>query len=105
VVNIEIVERRPITQARRYHLGTITVWLLALLLLASLAHAQPTYWDSYQRGSTTYYSGTDANGGHWTGKSDLHWGMRFFEFTGPDGQTQHCRSYELPGARHAECFP
>jgi hypothetical protein len=93
VVNIEIVERRPMTQARRYHLDTATLWSLALLLLTSLAHAQPTYWDSYQRGSTTYYSGTDANG------------MRFFEFTGPDGQTQHCRSYELPGARHAESFP
>jgi hypothetical protein len=73
--------------------------------LAALAQAQPTQWESYQRGSTVYYSGTDANGGQWTGSSYVQWGTRFFEFTGPDGQTQHCSAYELPGARHTECFP
>ena len=74
-------------------------------LYAAVVQAQPTQWDSYQRGSTIYYSGTDANGGQWTGSSFVRWGERFFEFTGPDGQTQHCRAYELPGARHTECFP
>jgi hypothetical protein len=53
---------------RGYRLGAFTLWLLALLL-AALAHAQPTNWQSYQLGPTTFYSGTDANGGQWTGKS------------------------------------
>jgi hypothetical protein len=77
----EIVARQ---QARHYEapyrLGTFTLRLLALLLVAAVAHAQPTQWESYQRGSTTYYSGTDANGGHWTGSSYVQWGERFFEF-------------------------
>jgi hypothetical protein len=32
-----------------------------------------------------FYSGTDANGGQWTGKSYEQWGTRFYEFTGPSG--------------------
>ena len=69
-------------------LGAFALWLLVLLLLAVLAHAQPTNWQSYQLGPTTYYSGTDANGGQWTGKSYEQWGTRFYAFTGPGGQTQ-----------------
>jgi hypothetical protein len=90
---------------RGYRLGALTLWLLVLLLLAALAHAQPTNWQSYQLGPTTYYSGTDANGGQWTGKSYEQWGTRFYEFTGPGGQTQHCRAYALPGVRNTECWP
>ena len=90
---------------RGYRLGAFTLGLLALLLLAVLAHAQPTNWQSYQLGSTTFYSGTDANGGQWTGKSYELWGTRFYGFTGPDGQTQRCRAYALPGARNTECWP
>lgn len=60
-----------------YRLGIFTLGMLVLLLLAALAQAQPTRRESHQRGDTTYYSGTDANGGHWTGKSYLQWGMRF----------------------------
>jgi hypothetical protein len=80
-----------------------TLWLLVLLLLAMLAHAQPTNWQSYQRGSTTYYSGTDANGGRWTGSSYEQWGKRFYEFAGPDDQTKRCSAYALParGTRSA----
>ena len=84
---------------------TFTLALLVPLLLAALAHAQPTNWQSWQQGSWTYYSGTDAKGVQWTGRSYLQWGTRHFEFTGPDGQTQHCSAYERPGARHTECFP
>jgi hypothetical protein len=86
-------------------IGTITLSLFVLFLLGALAYAQPTNWQSYQRGSTTYYSGTDANGGQWTGSSYEQWGKRFYEFTGPDGQTQRCSAYALPGARNAECWP
>jgi hypothetical protein len=89
----------------RHRFGTFALALFVLLLLAARAHAQPSNWQSWQQGPTTYYSRTDATGGHWTGKSFLHWGERFFEFTGPDGEVQHCRAYELPGARHTECFP
>ena len=88
-----------------YRFGPLTVWLLALLLLAALAHAQPTSWQSHQEGSITRYQGTDANGGQWTGSSYEQWGKRFYEFTGPDGQTQRCSAYALPGARNAECWP
>jgi hypothetical protein len=76
-----------------------------LLLLAAPAHAQPTNWQSYQLGPTTYYSGTDANGGQWTGSSYEQWGKRFYEFTGPGGQTQRCSAYALPAARNTECWP
>ena len=88
-----------------YRLGAVALWLLVLLLLAVLARAQPTNWQSYQLGPTTFYSGTDANSGQWTGKSYEQWGTRFYEFTGPDGQTQRCRAYALPGARNTECWP
>ena len=44
-------------------IGTITLSLFVLFLLGALAYAQPTNWQSYQRGSTTYYSGTDTNAG------------------------------------------
>jgi hypothetical protein len=91
--------------AAGYRLSAFTLWLLALLLLASLANAQPTDWQSYKRGSTTYYSGTDANGGQWTGSSYERWGKRFYEFTAPDGQTQRCSAYALPGAGNKECWP
>ena len=86
-------------------LGAFILWLLVLLLLAAPAHAQPTNWQSYQLGPTTYYSGTDANGGQWTGSSYEQWGKRFYEFTGPDGQTQRCSAYALPAARNTECWP
>jgi hypothetical protein len=79
--------------------------LLLFLLPIFAAHAQPTSWQSYQEGFITYYQGTDANGGRWTGSSYEQWGLRFYEFTGPDGQTQHCRAYSLPGARNTECWP
>ena len=92
-------------QQHGYRFGTFTLWLLSQLLLAALAHAQPTSWQSRQEGSITRYQGTDANGGRWTGSSYEQWGKRFYEFTGPDGQTRRCSAYALPGARNMECFP
>jgi hypothetical protein len=89
----------------RYRFGIVTLRVLAPLLLAAAAQAQPTTWQTYPDGSITRYRGTDARGGQWTGSSYEQWGMRFYEFTGPDGQTQHCRAYALPGARQAECLP
>jgi hypothetical protein len=83
----------------------VTLWLIGLLLQAGLAHAQPTNWQSYQIGPTTYYSGTDAKGGEWTGSGYEQWGKRFYEFTGSDGQTLRCSAYALPGARNTECWP
>ena len=56
-------------QQHGYRFGTFTLWLLSQLLLAALAHAQPTSWQSRQEGSITRYQGTDANGGQWTGSS------------------------------------
>jgi hypothetical protein len=93
----------PKPPTRGYRSGTFTLWPLALVLLAALAHAQPTHWESYQIGSTTYYSGTDANGGQWTGKSYEQWGTRFSEFDGPRGQKQHCRSWQQGGQTKTEC--
>ena len=84
---------------------SFTLILVVLLLLAALVHAQPTSWQSYRDGFITRYSGTDANGGKWTGSSYEQWGTRFYEFTGPDGRTQRCSAYELPGARQTECWP
>jgi hypothetical protein len=89
----------------RYRFGTFTLRVLAPLLFATVAHAQPTTWQTYRDGSTTRYQGTDAKGGQWTGSSYEQWGMRFYEFTGPDGQTQRCRAYAQTGARNAECWP
>jgi hypothetical protein len=91
---------------RLYRLGPLAAVLLVLCLaLASIAHAQPGNWTSYEQGDTRYYQGTDAQGRQWSGRSYLLWGMRFYEFTGPDGETQRCRAYEQPGARQTECFP
>ena len=83
--------------------GRLVWWLLALLLFALAAHAQPTQWQSYREGFITRYSGPDAQGGQWTGSSYKQWGSTFSEFHGPHGETEHCRSYELSGTTHMEC--
>jgi hypothetical protein len=94
-----------VQKLRGYRFDTFTLILFVLLLPAAMAHAQPTEWQSRQEGSVTRYSGTDANGGHWTGSSYEQWGTRFYEFTRPDGHTRRCRAYELSGARQTECWP
>src|SRR6516164_644102 len=84
---------------------TLTWWLTVLLLRALAARAQPTEWQSHQEGFVTRYQGTDANGGQWTGSSYQQWGKRFYEFTGPDGQTRRCSASALAGVRNTECWP
>jgi hypothetical protein len=57
-IAIEIVERRQQSLRPAYRLGTFTLILFALLLIATLAHAQttasgPIQWQSYQQGWQT----------------------------------------------------
>jgi hypothetical protein len=100
---IEIVNHRALPR-RRPSIG-LGFWLLLFLPFALAAHAQPTHWEGYQIGPTTYYSGTDASGGQWTAKSYEQWGTTFSEFDGPRGQKQHCRSWQQSGQTNTECGP
>jgi len=81
-IEIEIVDRRaaPPKRGQRF-IG----WLLLLMLITMAAHAQPSSWSSHREGFMTRYSGTDAQGGMWTGKSYELSGTRYFEFNGPRG--------------------
>jgi hypothetical protein len=85
--------------------GSFTLWLLVLLLLAALAHAQPTQWQSYREGFLTRYQGTDAQGGSWTGMSYQQGATSYFDASGPDGQQQHCRSWQQGWQTFTECHP
>ena len=102
VINIEIVDGRK-TVSQRYRFGAFTLWLLALLLLAALAHAQPTTWQSYQQGFMTRYQGTDAQGGQWTGSSYKQGFTTYFDATGPHGEHQRCRSWQQGWQTFTEC--
>jgi hypothetical protein len=86
----------------RYRLGLLW-WLLALLLFAGVADAQPTSWRSHELGTTTYYTGTDIQGGQWTGSSFKHGTTTYSDFAGPDGQHQHCTIYRLGSETFADC--
>jgi hypothetical protein len=103
---IEIVDRRQ-PQRRRSSIGTFAVMLFALIVALALfgcaAHAQPSQWESYRQGSTTYYSGTDAKGGQWSGRSYDLGDTTYFDADGPNGQRQHCESYTLGGMRYTRC--
>jgi hypothetical protein len=67
---------------------------VTLLLLAGIAHTQPANWTIYEQGDTRHYQGTDAQGRQWTGKSHLHWGMRFY------AQPANWTSYEQGDTRY-----
>ena len=90
---------------RGYRFGTLTLWLILLLLLAALAHAQPTQWQSYESGGTRYYQGTDRYGGSWAGMSYQQGFTSYFDASGPDGQQQHCRSWQQGWQTFTECHP
>lgn len=91
---------------------TISRWalwrqtLILALALSSVAHAQPSAWQSYDVGSTRHYEGTDRNGGHWSGSSYRAGGGSTvnLDVYGPHGQQQHCRSYESAGTMHTDCW-
>ncbi len=74
-----------------------------LALSCTAAHAQPSSWQSYELSGTRYYSGTDQDGGQWTGNSYEQSGTTFSEFNGPHGQSQHCRSWQQGWQTFTEC--
>jgi hypothetical protein len=105
-VQIELVDRRPPGGWRRPRFGVLKLLLVLILLVAIFgcsAHAQPTSWSSYPFGSGTNYSGTDARGGEWSGRSYDMGGTTFFDADGPDGQHRHCQSYELGSVTRTTC--
>jgi hypothetical protein len=80
---------------------------VAMLILVAIfgcaAHAQPSSWQSYPFGSGRNYTGTDAKGGQWTGRSYDMGGTTFFDADGPNGQRRHCQSYQLGSVAHTTC--
>jgi hypothetical protein len=104
-VQIDITDRRA-SRAAPPRFGVLKL-LLVLILLAAIfgcqAHAQPSTWDSYPFGSGTNYSGTDAKGGQWTGRSYQNGGTTYFDAAGPDGQHRHCQSYMVGSVTHTTC--
>jgi hypothetical protein len=95
-VRITIEGHVPAPPTRRRS-SALWWWVTALTVLALAAHAQPTEWHSYPFGNGTNYSGTDARGGQWTGRS--------FDFTGPDGRHLHCQSYTQDFDTITHCWP
>jgi hypothetical protein len=102
-VHIEIVVHLPAPPQRRR--GGILWWLLAFLLIALAAHAQPHEWRAYPFGSGWNYYGTDAQGHEWTGHSFTNGGTEYFDATGPDGRHQHCESYPFGSGTTSRCQP
>jgi hypothetical protein len=89
---------------RRSRAGEWTEWwLLALMVLAFAAHAQPTEWRSYRLGSVTNYSGTDQNGRQWTARSYDLGSTTYSTITDPDGRERRCSSYTLGSQRITRC--
>jgi hypothetical protein len=78
-------------------------WLLALMVLAFAAHAQPTEWRSYPFGSGTNYTGTDRQGREWTGRSYDVGGTTYTTITDPNDRERHCSSYMLGFERITRC--
>jgi hypothetical protein len=101
-IMIEIVQRQP--QRRGYRFDTVTLALLIIALLAALAgctaaQAQPTSRQSYRQGFVTRYQSDNG----WIGNSYEQGGTTFSEFTGPHGETQHCRSWRQGWQTFTEC--
>jgi hypothetical protein len=80
-------------------------WAVALTMIALAAHAQPTEWRSYPFGSGTNYTGTDAQGREWTGRSYDLGGVTYFDAAGPDGRHVHCQSSTLGSDTTTRCWP
>jgi hypothetical protein len=80
-----------------------------LLLIAVLAAAatptmaQPTNWTSSQIGPFTHYSGTDNQGGTWTGTGSQIGQFRHDNFYGPNGQTTTCTTSTIGQFTHTNC--
>jgi hypothetical protein len=91
-VVIEIVDRRkPVSPRHRF--GTFTLWLLALLLIAALAHAD--------QGGIRYDHWQDTNG--WHGETRTQGTTTDWSAYGPDGQQKHCHRYEVNGTGYTNC--
>ena len=106
VVNIEIVpvqHRRPprASAGSRWAVAAL-VWL-AVVLLLSAAHAQPTRWESHRQGFMTYGNGTDPHGGVWQSQSYRQGFTTYTDAQGPGGQTQHCRTWQQGWQTFTEC--
>jgi hypothetical protein len=90
-INIEVVDRRTAENIFSGHrLGRCVLWLLGLLLLAAIAHAQPITYQ-HQQGphgwrSETFRQGTVED---WTA-------------LGPHGEQRRCHSYVPGGAQGYE---
>jgi hypothetical protein len=54
----------------------------------------PSSWQSYREGFVTRHHGNDHSGGQWTGTSYKQCFTTYFDATGPNGQSQHCRSWQ-----------
>jgi hypothetical protein len=85
-VEIEIVDRR--TPPRRR--PSVLWWLLAFLLLALAAHAQPHY---------DHWQSTDG----WHGQTRTEGTTTDFDAYGPHGEQRHCHSYFVGDQRYTTC--
>jgi hypothetical protein len=101
-IEIEIIDRRALKPPPN-NFWAAPLWLLLFLLLAALAHAQPTSWESHRDGFMTRYQGTDRDGRSWSGTSYKQGFTTYSDFAGPDGQMQRCRSWKQGWQTFTEC--
>jgi hypothetical protein len=95
-IEIEIVDRRQQSPPRRgYRFGTFTLVLFVLLLLAALAHAQP----SDGRFHYEHWQGPDG----WHGETRSQGSTTDWDSYGPNGQARHCHRYFAGDTPYTNC--
>ena len=76
--------------------------IAAVIAIATPAMAQ-TSWNSNRLGGTTYYNGTDSQGGMWNGTSNQIGGTRYDNFHGPNGQMTNCTTTHIGSTAYTNC--
>jgi len=69
----------------------------ALLLAATPAFAQ--HWTQYQSGNQTHYNSDSGWNGYGYQTGNTYWQ----NFSGPQGQSRTCSSYQIGGTVHTNC--
>jgi hypothetical protein len=91
-LQIEIIDRRAPSR-RDYRFGSFTFWLLVLLVLAALAHADQggIHYDHWQS--------TDG----WHGETRTQGTTTDWDAYGPKGEQKHCHRYYVGDVAYTTC--
>src|SRR5215469_13765077 len=92
-IEIEIVDRRAASPRRGYRPGRFTFWLIVLLLLAAMAHADNGIrYDHWQDTTSGWHGQTRTQG------TTVDW-----DAYGPNGQQKHCHRHIVDDTAYPTC--